>query len=228
MPLEFSVAGFRFGHSMIRPFYQINDTTSKKIMEILGPGMNGLVDGTGKLKPENVVKWSNFSSFNNATPTNLARKIDPFIAKGLFDLSVLGEGVPMPPNVLASLTQRNLLRGYMLSIPVGQAVAEAMRITPLTHQEQECVLYDSGFTARTPLWYYVLQESKVQQDGNRLGYVGSKLVAETLYGLVKGDFNSYLNNHDDNAVTPEGILLPDRPDPIKTISDIFSYAEVAI
>ncbi|WP_282054278.1 peroxidase family protein [Maribacter luteus] len=236
MPLEFSVAGFRFGHSMIRPFYQINDTTSKKIMEILGPGMNGLVDGTGKLKPENVVKWSNFSSFNNATPTNLARKIDPFIAKGLFDLSVLGEGVPMPPNVLASLTQRNLLRGYMLSIPVGQAVAEAMRITPLTHQElveglneeQECVLYDSGFTARTPLWYYVLQESKVQQNGNRLGYVGSKLVAETLYGLVKGDFNSYLNNYDDNAVTPEGILLPGRPDPIKTISDIFSYAEVAI
>ena len=26
MPLEFSVAGFRFGHSMIRPFYQVNDT----------------------------------------------------------------------------------------------------------------------------------------------------------------------------------------------------------
>jgi len=99
MPLEFSVAGFRFGHSMIRPFYQINDTTSKKIMEILGPAMNGLLDVNGKLKPENVIKWSNFSSFNNGAPTNRARKIDPLIAKGLFDLSVLGTDVPMPPKL---------------------------------------------------------------------------------------------------------------------------------
>jgi len=111
-----------------------------------------------------------------------------------------------------------------------------MRITPLTHEElviglnedQKCVMYDSGFIARTPLWYYVLQESKVQNEGNKLGYVGSKLVAETLYGLVKGDFNSYLNNSNDIAVTANGILLPNATEPIKTISDIISYAEVEI
>ena len=235
MPLEFSVAAFRFGHAMIRPFYNINDTQTKNIMELLGPSMSNLMDnGTGKLKSENVIKWSHYASFNGSTPTNMARKISPFIAKGLFDLSPVG--ATPPPSVLASLSQRNLLRGYLLSIPAGQSIAEAMRISPLTHQqlveglndEQKCALYDSGFTARTPLWYYVLQEAKVQQDGNKLGYVGSKLVGETLVGLVKGDFNSYMNNMTDPAVTPDGILLPGSTTPIKTIADILTYAEVHI
>lgn len=35
MPLEFSVAGFRFGHAMIRPFYQLNPTVQKYIKGIL-------------------------------------------------------------------------------------------------------------------------------------------------------------------------------------------------
>lgn len=35
MPLEFSVAAFRFGHSMIRPSYQINAATTRTLAEVL-------------------------------------------------------------------------------------------------------------------------------------------------------------------------------------------------
>ena len=232
MPLEFSVAGFRFGHSMIRPFYKINDSHTKSIMELLGPNMNGLLSG-GKLKADHVIDWANYVQLNGAVPTNMARKVGPFIAKGLFDLSALNGGV-MPPNVLASLTQRNLLRGYSLSIPTGQAIAKAMRITPLTssevtqglNTEQTQLMLDSGFAESTPLWFYILQEAQVQQNANSLGYVGSKLVAETLIGLVKGDHNSYLNNVHDEAVTSDGIVLPGSTKSIQTIADLLEYAEV--
>ncbi|WP_423819739.1 heme peroxidase family protein [Salinimicrobium sp. TIG7-5_MAKvit] len=235
MPLEFSVAGFRFGHAMIRPFYTLNDQTNKNIMELLGPSMGKLIkEPEGELKPENVIKWSNFTGINGSTPKNVARKISPFIAKGLFDLSPVD--TPPPPSILASLSQRNLLRGYLLSIPSGQAIAQAMRIEPMKHKElveglnpdQQCVLYDSGFTARTPLWYYILQEGKVQAEGNSLGHVGSMLVAETLIGLVKGDFNSYLNNMDHDAVSADGIKLPGSNKPIKNITDLLEYAEVPV
>ena len=234
MPLEFSVAGFRFGHSMIRPFYKLNNSTTKNIMDLLEPGKKLIDPVTKKIRADHVVEWSNFAAFNGNNPTNFARIIDPFIAKGLFNLSPLG--TPMPPQVLASLTQRNLLRGYLLSIPTGQAIAEAMRIEPMRHEElvdglnaeQKCVMYDSGFTARTPLWYYVLQEAKVQNDGNSLGYVGSKLVAETLVGLIKYDVNSYLNNMHDPNVSAEGITLPNRATPVKTMADLLDHAGVPI
>ena len=238
MPIEFSVAGFRFGHSMIRPFYTIKDgATPKNIMKLLGPSMSELIDSAEEeLKAENIIHWSQFVKMNGTEPINKARKIGPFVAKGLFDLSPVG--ATPPPSVLASLTQRNLLRGYLLSVPSGQSIAEAMRVEPMRHkelvdglnEEQKCVMYDSGFTARTPLWYYILQEAKVQADGNSLGYVGSMLVAETLIGMVKGDFNSYLNNMDNAAVSSDGIDLPgpSGPTKIKSIRDLLAYAEVPI
>ncbi|MBT33622.1 MAG: hypothetical protein CMO01_28495 [Thalassobius sp.] len=232
MPLEFSVSAFRFGHSMIRPSYMLNEDTTMNIMKILDPAANLIDTATGNIRADVVVDWANFVGEN---PANLARKIDPFIAKGLFDLSKIA-GTPPPPSVLASLTQRNLLRGYLLSIPTGQAIAEAMRIMPLTetelvdglNEEQTSVMQDSDFVKMTPLWFYILQEAKVQKDGNTLGYVGSKLVGETITGLVKGDFNSYFNNTNDAHIESDGILLPDNGMHVKisTIKDILMYAEV--
>ncbi|MEO1623969.1 MAG: heme peroxidase family protein [Bacteroidota bacterium] len=239
MPLEFSVAGFRFGHSMIRPSYTINGTT-RSITELLGlsGGRNELLtsDPLRELKEENVIKWSEFIKINKKPEPQMARKIDTKIAKGLFTLDQ-AFGSVSPGSVLAHLTQRNLLRGFLLSLPTGQSVAKAMRIFPMTDTEiqqsnpdsENQILANSGLLRRTPLWYYVLKEAEVQQQSMRMGVVGSKIVAETLIGLIKRDPNSYLNNMDDPAVQPNGIKVPFfKGGAIKSFANFLKHAEVPL
>lgn len=248
MPLEFSVAGFRFGHSMIRPFYQLNSSTQEIVMNLLGVSRErsaeeqsaGKVDliesisGGYRLKPKFSVNWSNFAAFApGQQPSNLARVIDPRIARGLFDLRL--DGAPAN-SMLSHLAQRNLLRGYSLSIPTGQAIAKALGFEPLDEKvlvadEQDVTLRkaieEGGFGNRTPLWYYVLKEAEVQTQGNSLGAVGSSLVAETLIGLVKLDPNSYLNNAQHPAVKYGGVeVMPGQV--VSTMADILKIAQVTI
>lgn len=44
------------------------------------------------------------------------------------------------------------------------------------------VLREHGFHERTPLCYYVLKEAEVRGNGQRLGAVGSKIVAKVFEG----------------------------------------------
>ena len=54
--------------------------------------------------------------------------------------------------------------------------------------------FNLGLDASTPLWYYILREAAVFNDGLRLGPVGGRIVAETIIGLLARDDFSYLNN----------------------------------
>src|SRR5690606_1005893 len=89
-------------------------------------------------------------------------------------------------------------RGVMLELPSGQAVAEAIGVAdPLTPAEiatgpDGAVAQQQGLHEATPLWYYVLKEAQVRENGKRLGPVGATIVAEVLVGLVHGDHDSYL------------------------------------
>ncbi|MCB0196468.1 MAG: hypothetical protein KDJ65_31235 [Anaerolineae bacterium] len=244
MPLEFSVAGFRFGHSLIRPFYRLNEMSQAvEINQLIDVsqeerriGKDLLVRGPRnqfQLKPEFAIDWQNFAQFEHNTPQK-ARRIDPRLAMGLLNLPVKNV---MPSAVLSHLAQRNLLRGYLLSIPTGQAVAAAMGVVPLTWRELTDGESDDvheafavgGFGQRTPLWYYILKEASVQKEGRSLGVVGSRIVAETLIGLAKEDPISYLNNVHSSAVSkdyhgnPNGIEIGNNVT-IETIADILRIA----
>jgi hypothetical protein len=227
MPLEFSVAGFRFGHSMIRPFYRLNVTSGDvEVMQLLGTNSNSsnFDASDNQLVSARIVDWSNFVG----SSAQRARKIDSKIAMGLFQLPFIPDHPP-----LRNLAVRNLLRGYHLSIPHAQAVCSAFGVVPLstsqliTGEDPKIagVLLNYKFDARTPLWYYVLREAAVQQNGDRLGEIGSRIVCETIIGMLKSDPNSYLNNRNDTSVTENGIDL--KPGPgglIKDLEDLLRFA----
>jgi len=46
----------------------------------------------------------------------------------------------------------------------------------------------------TPLWLYVLAEAEVQQNGERLGEVGGRIVAEVILELLRQDPTSFLTD----------------------------------
>ncbi|MEA5495819.1 MAG: heme peroxidase family protein [Limnoraphis robusta] len=244
MPLEFSVAGFRFAHSMIRPFYQLNRQSKVKIMNLLAvskerPQESDLLEKNGdnyQLKKQFSIDWQNFVRFVSGKPIpNLARKIDPQISQGLFDLQLDGVGAN---TFMSHLAQRNLVRGYSLSLPTGQKMAQAFGFQPLTQEDlidketnpklKQALEY-GGFGDRTPLWYYILKEAALQTGGNTLGALGSSIVAETIIGLVKQDPNSYLNHLHNPAIQPNGIRIPrpnGRPLLINSIGDILACAGI--
>ncbi len=80
------------------------------------------------------------------------------------------------------------------SLPSGQSVAQAMGVAPLTAADLAGIgaVY-APFATSTPLWYYILAESKIAADGLNLGPVAGRIVAETLIGLLRADPSSYLS-----------------------------------
>ena len=215
MPLEFAVAGFRFGHTMVRRDYDFNlnfntsgePNTFRASLSLLFTftALSGELGDFDTL-PENwIVEWENFTGNN---PPSKARKFDTKLANPLFQLRRV-DGQP-EVGLGAMLAVRNLLRGYLLRMPTGQAMATAMNLTPLTvaeieqaasevtpepgQESQLDVLRSSGFAQRTPLWYYILAEAAVQAKGKHLGDLGSRLVAEVLIGLIEKSDDSILRN----------------------------------
>lgn len=120
-------------------------------------------------------------------------KIDTTISSVLFTLPVpaIAPHTQTSPTVLP---QRNLMRQLTWSLPSGQSAAQAIGVTSLTAAD----LSDIGavyapFATSTPLWYYILAESKIATDGLTLGPVAGRIVAETLIGLLRADPTSYLS-----------------------------------
>ncbi len=233
MPLEFSVAAFRFGHSMIRPFYVLNGfggEQKRTIDSLFFPGMDPatFLDGNF-LKADFTVDWDRFVP--QGDNVQFARRIDPRLSKGLSNLTFESDAL------LKKLAARNLLRGYNLSIPTGQAVARCFGVAPLTSEQLVPPGPDGAAFAnalnmndqmnRTPLWYYLLQEAAVQTGGQRLGELGSRLVAETLVSLVKNDPNSYLNHRHDPAVKERFIdVMPGIGGRVNALADMLKIAGV--
>jgi hypothetical protein len=207
MPLEFAVAAYRLGHSMIRGNYNFNVNFQPATLDQLFTftALSGQLGEFDTLPELWIIEWENF--VDAGAPFTKARRIDTKLVEPLEHLRmVTGEE---EAGLARRLAVRNLLRGYLLRMPTGQAVARALKQTlqgvrdiPVlgpnrirqgaASEEQVQALEDGGFLQRTPLWYYILAEAAELGDGQRLGPVGSTIVAEVLVGLVRRSANSIL------------------------------------
>jgi hypothetical protein len=210
VPVEFQGAAYRFGHSMVRPSYRANLDGDNggpffgMIFDPAGEGQRDPVDLRGGARARRrFIGWETFFDFGAiARPSGNGtlgedmrpnKLIDARISTPLFNLPLRTIATGEPPT---SLAQRNLLRQVTWLLPAGQLVARRMGVAPLVDAElAELRNYGLGLERSTPLWYYVLKEADVRENGRRLGPVGGRIVGEVFIGLLQMDPQSYLSRH---------------------------------
>ena len=204
LAVEFSHAGYRFGHAMVRPHYSFNDES-----RAMPFGLRHSLTQNSGFRPEEmplkliwIAQWSYFFPLRGR-PANLSRRIGPEFATALLD-DARFETV--------SLARRDLLRGASqlrsvaslarelekrgVALPAflkdpavrQQAVRDwlarpfcnlpYLQDVPLSAQDIDTLAADP------PLILFLLLEAALTEDGRRLGFLGSIIVAETMFAAL--------------------------------------------
>ncbi len=214
MPLEFSVAAFRLGHSMIRSEYNWNakfpgDFGSLDWMFFFS-ALGGDLGGEKRLLSSWIADWRRMYDFPAAgkpglaapnSGVNMAMRIDTRLTNPLEFLppSTFG-GDESASFIRRNLAFRNLARGNLVRLASGQQMvtrlkSKGVNVTALTRSQ---ILNGNGgarldhltpaerntVANRTPLWFYILREAEL--NNGRLKGVGARIVAETFHRAMEG------------------------------------------
>jgi hypothetical protein len=225
MPVEFSVAAFRLGHSMIRSAYNWN-----KVFDNGGGTLGLLFDfsatsgnlgGFERLLDVWVADWRRLYDFGEAGRAdlvvgpekfNLAMRIDTRLVDPLARLRRVGAGPePLPQgDIRRNLAFRNLTRAKMLHLATGQQMVELLagRGVPVTALTDEEILQGQGgavldsldSAARRNLaehtpLWFYILREAELNQG-RLTGVGARLVAETFHRAMHGSRFSIVRDPD--------------------------------
>jgi len=202
MPLEFSVAAYRFGHSMVRQDYRLNENSPQEPVVPAGaqPRTSGSLVGFQRPNPNRGIDWGGFIDIeprnygregDNNDPDNFRRlqfahKIGTLLANPLVNLPTLLAADN--PDTLAS---RDLIRGNLMGLPSAQDVAAAMKDAGVLTAEQilteDQILIgkpdkdgkrktiaevDPSFAGKCPLWTYILAEAMQNAENEDISVLG--------------------------------------------------------
>jgi hypothetical protein len=226
MPIEFSVAAYRLGHSMIRSAYNWNrdfdagSGTLDLLFEFSGG--SGTFNGARTLPSNWMVDFRRLFDFTEAGRADLAVPAAKFNRARRIDTSIANLLAALPGFTAdeANLAFRNLARARMVRLATGQQMVTFLRskgVTPLTKLTNAQIRDGNngadlsalnpqqlaGLLRNTPLWFYILREAEL--NGGKLKGVGARIVAETFHRAIEGSDVSILR---DTAFKPS--LGPDN------------------
>jgi hypothetical protein len=209
VPVEFSHAAYRFGHVMARFTYSINDRLGETatIKEIL--------DRTSSRRPDKLplacawlIDWLRFFPGAGQQSVNYSRRITPFVAGGPLAAK---SHFPNEDAADGGLFYRDLIRGADAGVRTVASLIEHLRPEHLAHPGPGSeLLRDPGYrehvvgewlrtssssslpgpdavalSQNPPLFFFVLFEAAHSQNGERLGILGSTIVAEVFFAAYK-------------------------------------------
>ncbi len=212
MPHEFAI-GFRFGHSMLRNEYALNSFGPVQLFNNRDLERKGDLRGGRALSRAHVIDWDVFYP-KNGFDAELSLKIDSKVTPVVFDLpeSTIPDAVKTVGNLpfrnLTRSREIDIACGEDLAEFFGIDPSKRLTSFQVEPNDEAHYLFEADVDTyakedgvgkpppdeplkgvkdtryKTPLWYYILKEAELLENGERLGPLGSRLVAEVICGGI--------------------------------------------
>jgi hypothetical protein len=222
MPIEFSIAGFRLGHAMVRSSYNWNAIfdngggTLPLLFTFSATG--GDLGGDTRLASIWIADWRRLYDFGEANKPNLTVPANKFNRAMRIDSRIVDPLQHLPPqtvnlpanagfnDVRRNLAFRNLVRAKMVKLATGQQMAtflksKGVNLTRLTKAQIRDGNNGADLGSLTgPQREAVLKDTplwfyvlrEAELNGGRLSGVGARIVSETFHRAMEGSEHSIL------------------------------------